>query len=72
MAAWVGQTYTCKAGDTFDFIALMAYGDEKYAELLMTRNPTLVGHMVFVGGEQLVIPPLENTDIENSTAPWRD
>ena len=72
MAALGGQTYTCKAGDTFDSIALAFYDDEKYAELLMTRNPALVGRMVFAGGEQMLIPTMENTAIDTEKAPWRD
>lgn len=76
-----GQQYVCSAGDTFDFIALMVYGDEKYAAELMTANPDLVGQCVFKDGEYVDLPVLEIGEEEEDeddetempdTAPWKE
>lgn len=71
------ERYRCAGGETFDSVALMLYGDEKYAAQLMTINPELVGAHMFAGGEMLRLPDITVTDetaeeeYAGSVAPWR-
>lgn len=68
--------YTCIAGDTFDLIARVQLGDEKYARELMLANLPYCGVTVFSGGETLRIPDVdrgnENVAYYSETAPWRE
>lgn len=65
-----GYLYHCSAGETFDEVSLAVYGDERYATELMTANPDLVTTAVFVGGEVLALPVVEQAgDTAESTAP---
>ena len=70
-----GYLYHCSAGETFDGIALLIYGDEKYASELMAANPDLVLVTVFTGGEVLALPVVEkpenDTEPASGTAPWK-
>lgn len=73
-----GQVYKCSAGETFDQVALVIYGDEKYACELLNANPSLCTVPIFTGGETLELPVVEvqeNSDDEEymtSTAPWKE
>lgn len=74
-----GLTYRCSAGETFDGVALVEYGDEKYAPELLCANPALCRVSVFSGGEILQLPvvqvPDEEDEEENympATAPWKE
>ena len=69
--------YTCSAGETFDSIARVLWGYEKYAAELMSVNPEMSGVLVFGGGETLYIPVIDIQDdmvaaAEPDRAPWRD
>lgn len=72
-----GLTYQCRAGETFDSVSLILYGDERYAYELLAANPTLCRLIVFTGGEELAVPVVEvpEDDAENemapATAPWK-
>ena len=72
------EKYRCAGGETFDSVALMLYGDERYAAQLITVNPELVGMRAFAGGEMLRLPDMEITDetgeeaYAGSVAPWRE
>jgi len=48
-----GTKYLCVAGETWDYIALVVYGNEKYAAELLAANPKFSCSPVFVGGEVL-------------------
>lgn len=72
-------TYSARAGDTFDGIALTLYGHERYTSELLRANPSLCRVMTFAGGEKLTVPviyvPDINEDDENNApirAPWKD
>ena len=70
-----GLTYQCTAGETFDLVALILYGDEKYAGKLMAANPALCTQAVFAGGEQLQVPVVEVPEEDEAApakAPWKE
>ena len=75
-----GQTYTCRAGQTFDSVALMVYENEQYTAELLCANPELANIVVFSGGEVLQLPVVEiveNDDEESdgympAKAPWKE
>ena len=72
-----GHKYKCKAGETFDSVALTVYGDEQYACELLNANPLLCLTAVFAGGEELDLPVVaipEKTPGTNMpvTAPWKE
>lgn len=68
--------HRCIAGESFDRIAFLIYGDEKYAAELLCANPEYCETMVFSGGEILRLPVImTQTETETGqtieTAPWR-
>ncbi len=69
--------YHCAANESFDSVALMVYGHEKYAADLMDANPEYCGLTVFDGGEELKLPlldiPARNSERElaDSIAPGK-
>lgn len=69
-------TYLCRAGESFDSVALALYGDEKYAGRLLEANLGLWEKLRFSGGEKLTVPEIEvTTDRDGaviSTAPWKE
>lgn len=73
-----GLAYTCSAGETFDSVARVVYGDEKYAAELLVANPEHALTVVFLGGEILYLPSVIIPDGNNgapeetTTAPWRE
>ncbi len=73
-----GQVYTCVAGETFDMIALLIYGDEKYSCDIMCANPALSSIPVFSGGEKIYLPVVEIPDEDEDEeymppdAPWKE
>lgn len=69
--------YLCTAGETFDSVALVVYGDEKYAAEIFCANPALCLIPVFSGGEILDLPAIEIPDDEEEeymppSAPWKE
>ncbi len=71
-----GQRYIASAGETFDFVALNVYGNERYAAELLNANPSVCEKMEFVGGEELILPVVEVTDPTEpiytpANAPWK-
>ncbi len=71
-----GQKYRCKAGETFDSIAVEVYGNEVYACELLGANPTLCMIPIFSGGEVLDLPVVdtdigEDEEAMQKTAPWK-
>mgnify|MGYP006873023041 FL=1 len=71
-----GVKYRCSAGETFDSIALVVYGNERYASELLCANPLLSFMMQFVGGELLDLPVVETLPVSGKympeTAPWKE
>lgn len=72
-----GHKYKCKAGETFDSVALTVYGDEQYACELLSANPLNCRTMVFTGGEELELPVVEIPEKTRGTnmpakAPWKE
>jgi hypothetical protein len=74
-----GLEYTCSAGESFDSVALVLFGDEKHASALLMANPELCHISVFTGGEALLIPvvelPEEGADESEhipARAPWKE
>lgn len=52
------RTYTTIQGDTWDNIALIVYGNEKYADFLMQSNYPFLDTLVFSSGTVLNVPEL--------------
>lgn len=73
-----GQTYHCSAGETFDSVALLIYGDEIYACELLNANPKWCRKPIFTGGEILKLPVVEVPETEGDVdempaeAPWKE
>lgn len=69
-----GQVYVCSQSETFDRVALIIYGDEKYSADIMNANPSLCEKLVFDGGESLELPVVEipETDSAPIIAPWKE
>lgn len=71
------QVYVCTAGETFDSVALILFGEEAYAADLLSANPALCTKPVFTGGETLKIPDVEIPESDASgsyapaIAPWK-
>lgn len=63
-------TYTTRAGDTWDVIALRALGSERYTPELMDANPAHVWVLRFAAGVELAVPTL-STAAPSSLPPWR-
>ena len=63
------EEYICAQGESFDWVSLKVYGDEKWAGLLLEANGQY-GHMArFEGGEKLVIP--DAWEPPPTLPPWR-
>lgn len=63
--------YETNAGDTWDEIARIVYGSEKYADYLMENNPSHLATSVFHAGVLLWIPELpDENDLQMPE--WRD
>lgn len=69
--------YQCRAGETFDSVALIVYKDEKYACELLSANPELCKLQRFNGGERLRLPIVSALEDEGQkymrvNAPWKE
>lgn len=77
MASLSGLGYICGAGESFDSVALVMYGNEKYAADLLKANPELDRLLVFHGGETLRLPVVQVTESSSGQlapaeiAPWK-
>ena len=69
--------YTCSAGETFDGVSLVLYGDEKHTCDLLCANPAHCHLMRFRGGEVLEVPVVvvpeaySGTGVNAVVAPWK-
>lgn len=64
------MTYTASAKETFDHMALNIYGDEQYAYLLLSANPTQCHKIMMEGGEVLNVPGMP-VDEPAGLPPWK-
>lgn len=62
--------YTTLAGDTFDSIALDFYNDEARSSLIIQANLNYRSVLIFRGGEQLLIPIVEQPAAA-TLPPWK-
>lgn len=71
-----GYAYVCSAGETFDMVARSVYGDEKYAAELLCANPEYAACIVFMGGEEILLPsiavlPEDQAELP-AVPPWKE
>lgn len=64
------EPYTAQQGDSFDMLALQAYGDERLASLIADANPGHIDVLLFEGGEELLVPTIAREPDEPALAPW--
>lgn len=70
--------YLCSAGESFDIVALLLYGDAQYTPALLSANPALCHLLRFAGGERLVVPQIttpqavDETGAGVTTPPWKE
>jgi len=62
--------YTTIQGDTFDVLALDAYGDETKAHLIIEANPQYANVITFSAGISLRIPIIEQ-EASATLPPWK-
>lgn len=69
-----GQVYVCSNQETFDSVALLIYGDERYSADIMNANPSICEKLVFDGGEVLKLPVVEIVETKAAPirAPWKE
>lgn len=70
-----GYVYKTSAGESFDSVALVLFGDEKYASELLNANPLLCEKLVFDGTEKVIIPEVTVDDASEympADAPWKE
>ena len=68
------NTYTTVLGDTWDLIALKAYGDTKYVDSLTAanQNEKLLSTVIFGAGTTINVPDLSpDQQNDDSLPPWR-
>lgn len=68
-----GYGYTASVGETFDKIALVVYGDEKYACDILSVNPTICDKLIFDGGELILLPSIDTGSGDSiALPPWKE
>ena len=70
MAQVVLHTIKAIRGEAFDSLALVLYGNEKYAADLLLANPELCHKIIFDGGEELKVPQISETTV-SPLPPWK-
>jgi len=66
------MTYTTKAGNMWDEIAYLVYGDTVHTTKLIMANPDYADLYFFPAGIKLTVPDLYETDVDASNVPpWR-
>lgn len=65
------EDYTARQNDSFDMLALQAYGEERMAHIIAKANREHVGVLLFEGGERLRIPIVEKVETPETLPPWR-
>ena len=69
-----GYYYTTKAGDMWDYIAWVVYGNEKMMENLLQaeENRELMLTYIFSAGVKVWCPDIESEEKKEELPPWRD
>lgn len=65
------EPYTARQNDSYDMLALQAYGEERMAHIIAKANPEHVGVLLFEGGEELRIPIVDKVETPETLPPWR-
>lgn len=65
------EPYTARQADSFDMLALQAYGDERMAHIIAKANPDFMSVLTFDGGEALRIPIVNKVETPETLPPWR-
>ena len=65
------ESYVARQTDSFDLLALQAYGDERLAHIIAKANPDYMPVLVFDGGEVLRIPIINKVETPETLPPWR-
>ena len=63
--------YTTVQGDMWDGIAHKAYGDAKYADVLIAANPEHRFVYIFSAGIELEVPEIEEKTAAASLPIWK-
>ena len=66
----MSKTYTTVQGDTWDFIAYKALGNERYMNTLIDANAAHRNTAIFDGGITLSLPTI-TTPISDKLPPWK-
>ena len=62
--------HSANYGDTFDILALDYYNDELLCHHIINANPDFAGVLIFKGGEQIIIPIIEQS-VSQTLPPWK-
>lgn len=66
------RKYETKQGDKWDDISFTAYGDSKYANVLMEANTLFLNVFIFPAGISLMLPDLDTVQSAESKMPvWK-
>lgn len=65
------EPYTARQGDSFDLLALQAYGEERMASIIAEANPAYIDVLLFEGGEEISIPTVDRAADPAEEPPWR-
>ena len=65
------DVYTTKQGDTFESVAFLLYGDEKYMKELIEANWDKADVLVFDSGTELIAPDIYE-ESEDDLPFWRE
>ena len=67
----MSKTHTTVRGDTFDYLALKYYNEERMASSIIQANPDHCGTLIFDAGVVLVIPDVDTVSLPETLPPWR-
>ena len=65
------EPYVARQNDSYDLLALQAYGDERMAHMIAKANPDYMDVLIFDGGEELRIPIVDTVETPDTLPPWR-
>lgn len=65
------EEYLTEQGDTFDLIAWKLYDEEMLASEIIQANLDYADVLIFDAGVTLLVPVIEETDVQESVPPWR-
>lgn len=67
----MAKIHTTVAGDTFDYLALRYFGDEKLASAIIDKNLDYCDVLIFDAGVKLKIPSAVSVTMPETLPPWR-